>query len=237
MEKEARAAGTIPDTPYSEEGNSNNSQRLDRAFGGLPESSGGVGVPRASGGGGGESSQRGSVVYSSLRNVTTVNSSGLGQPASLSASLSAASSPADTHRSGASLDDESHYTDQEEQQGQEQQPLHHHHRPASQATVADLVSPQSDDTAGETTERSPLAPPPPPGGGLQEGSARERAGSGSRAATFARADTPGGKSISDYLHEDGMTVDEIRRLEEEERIIDEAIEQAGRTNSRTAEGR
>lgn len=194
-------------------------------------------MPRASGGGGGESSQRGSVVYSSLRNVTTVNSSGLGQPASLSASLSAASSPADTHRSGASLDDESHYTDQEEQQGQEQQPLHHHHRPASQATVADLVSPQSDDTAGETTERSPLAPPPPPGGGLQEGSARERAGSGSRAATFARADTPGGKSISDYLHEDGMTVDEIRRLEEEERIIDEAIEQAGRTNSRTAEGR
>lgn len=217
-EKEARAAGTAPDTPYSEEGNNPN-QLLDHGGFGMPESSAAaiVGVPRA----GGESSQRGSVVYSSLRNVTTVGS-GLG-PTSLSGSLSG--SPTDTHQSASPRDDDTHYADQ----GEQQQPFH---RPASQATAADLVSPQSDDAA-EETERSPLAPPP---GGLLQDEPRARAGSGSRAG-LARADTPGGKSISDYLHEDGMTADDIRRWEEEERAVEADIEQAGRTNSRTAEGR
>lgn len=51
-----------------------------------------------------------------------------------------------------------------------------------------------------------------------------------------RSETPGGVSISDqyaFLVEDSMTEDEIRRLEEEERALDEAIEQH-RTDSRTA---
>ncbi|PSR97496.1 hypothetical protein BD289DRAFT_90114 [Coniella lustricola] len=53
-----------------------------------------------------------------------------------------------------------------------------------------------------------------------------------------RSETPGGVSISEqYAHlvEDGMTEDEIRRLEEEERALDEAIEQH-RAESRATTG-
>lgn len=54
-----------------------------------------------------------------------------------------------------------------------------------------------------------------------------------------RSATPGGVSISEqYAHlvEEGMTEDEIKRLEEEERVLDEAIEQH-RTESRATTGR
>ncbi|KAF6845270.1 hypothetical protein CMUS01_00215 [Colletotrichum musicola] len=45
----------------------------------------------------------------------------------------------------------------------------------------------------------------------------------------ARSSTPNVNSNVSHLIEDGMTEDEIRRLEEEERALDAAIEQAGQT--------
>lgn len=204
-EKEARAVGTAPDTPYSEEG----SQRLNRGRGlsGLDESS--VNTPRGGGMPGGEASQRGSVVYSSLRNVTTVGT-GAGSGHVLG------ESPTDTHPSSSISLHEQPYADLP---AQEQQ----FHRTTSHTAAA--ANPVRADNDVET-EQSPLSP----AGAVDEvpplGPTR-----------LGRADTPGGMSISDYLHEDGMTADEIRRLEDEERALDEAIERAGRTEGRAGGGR
>ncbi|KAI1057832.1 hypothetical protein LB506_000583 [Fusarium annulatum] len=67
------------------------------------------------------------------------------------------------------------------------------------------------------------APTPPPGG-----VPRSSIGSHDRAA-HSGAQTPQGMSSNvAHLVEDGMTVDEIRRLEEEERQLDDEIERAAR---------
>lgn len=68
-----------------------------------------------------------------------------------------------------------------------------------------------------------IAPTPPPGG-----VPRSSIGSHDRAA-HSDAQTPQGMSSNvAHLVEDGMTVDEIRRLEEEERQLDDEIERAAR---------
>lgn len=68
-----------------------------------------------------------------------------------------------------------------------------------------------------------VAPTPPPGG-----VPRSSIGSHDRAA-HSGAQTPQGMSSNvAHLVEDGMTVDEIRRLEEEERQLDDEIERAAR---------
>ncbi|KAF5616507.1 hypothetical protein F52700_12801 [Fusarium sp. NRRL 52700] len=68
-----------------------------------------------------------------------------------------------------------------------------------------------------------IAPTPPPGG-----VPRSSIGSHDRAA-HSGAQTPQGMSSNvAHLVEDGMTVDEIRRLEEEERQLDDEIERAAR---------
>ncbi|KAF4943337.1 hypothetical protein FGADI_13487 [Fusarium gaditjirri] len=68
-----------------------------------------------------------------------------------------------------------------------------------------------------------VAPTPPPGG-----VPRSSIGSHDR-AVHSGAQTPQGMSSNvAHLVEDGMTVDEIRRLEEEERQLDDEIERAAR---------
>lgn len=189
-EKEARGAGIVPDTPYSE---ASLSQRL-----GMSGLDGSTASMHRGGGGGGETSQRGSTVYSPLRNVTTVGT-GAGRTSE------PGDSPTDTHPSSSiSLDDEP-------------------------------VSPAQD--AENETDQAPLAPP---GGAYGEGSGAHTGSTTTGTPQFVpprlgRSDTPGGVSISDYLHEDGMTEEEIRRLEEEERALDEAIERA-RTDGRAGAG-
>lgn len=212
-EKEARAAGTAPDTPYSIE----SSQPLNRGRGiksGHNENA--MSMPRSLAD---EWSQRSSVVYSSLRNVTSVGT-GLGGDDSVAGEDSGDSPTATNPSSSISLHEP--YADLVQDQFD---------RTTALRATADhpVISPENE----AETEQTPLSP-----GSIRDES-RPRA-SGSRTGTpqlgptrpLVRSDTPGGMSISDYLHEDGMTEDEIKRLEEEERALDEAIEQA-RTDSRT----
>ncbi|CAN8098909.1 unnamed protein product [Discula destructiva] len=205
-EKEARAAGTAPDTPHSEE----SSQRLNRGLGlsGLDDD-GVMGAPR--GGGGGEASRRGSAVYSSLRNVTTVGT-GAGGTSALGVS------PTNTHPTSSSSSSVSSSSSIS---------LHDPYADRVHNPAGNPVSPVHDAEA----EHSPLTPP-----GVLDDEART-ATPALGPPRLARSDTPGGMSFSDYLHEDGMTEEEIRRLEEEERALDEAIERAGRTNGRAGWGR
>lgn len=220
-EKEARAAGTAPDTPYSVD--SSQPLNLGRGFSGLHETAG-VSTPRSLLAG--EGSQRSSAVYSSLRNVTTVGTGGLsggdGGGGSGSGSVGVENSPTVTHPSS-SISLHEPYADLVQDQFE---------RSTSRATAERINSNNID----ADTEQTPLS-----AGSIRDES-RPRA-SGSRTGTpqlgptrLGRSDTPGGVSISDYLHEDGMTEDEIKRLEEEERALDEAIEQA-RTDSRAARGK
>lgn len=233
-EKEARAAGIGPDTPYSVE--SSHPLSLSRDLSGLHENA--LSMPR--GPVAGEGSQRSSGVYSSLRNVTAI---GTTRPGSGSGNGNGnghgvddddvSSSPTVTHPSS-SISLHEPYADLVQDQFE---------RSTSRATTSEptVVSLASNDAAIET-EQTPLSP----GSMRREGSLPPRGagtGSGSRAGTphmgparLVRSDTPGGVSISDYLQEDGMTEEEIKRLEEEERALDEAIEQA-RADSRAARGR
>lgn len=193
-DKEARAAGTAPDTPYSAE----SSQPRNVA-------------PVSTGPGDG-------------------SESGDSPPAETHPAASS-SSPSSSSSLSVSLHEPYAELAQEEQLN---------NQTASHATAGAPVSPSHD--AG--TEQSPLSS----GGSLLPEEARPRAGGGGGSSSsktgtpqmgstrLLRSDTPGGRSISDYLHEDGMTEDDIRRLEAEERALDEAIEQA-RTDSRAGRGR
>lgn len=92
----------------------------------------------------------------------------------------------------------------------------------------DAIDDENDNspTVTMTTDRGEDEEPPPPG--LPGG------GSGAGTPRLGRSSTPGPGPISEqYAHlvEEGMTEEEMRRLEEEERVLDEAIEQA-RTESR-----
>ncbi|KAJ4397115.1 hypothetical protein N0V93_001339 [Gnomoniopsis smithogilvyi] len=208
-EKQARAAGAAPDTPYSVD--SSQPLNLGRGLSGLHENT--ANMPRSLVAG--EGSQRSSAVYSSLRNVTSVGT-GLGNGSG------SEHSPTVTHPSS-SISLHEPYADLVQDQFE---------RSTSRATAERMNS-----NIDTETEQTPLSP-----GSIRD-EPRPRASGSSRTGTpqlgptrLVRSDTPGGISISDYLHEDGMTEDEIKRLEEEERALDEAIEQA-RTDSRAARGR
>lgn len=247
-EKEARAAGIAPDTPYSGD-SSQPLHRKRRGLAGLDDEPT-VSIPRGLADGG---SRRSSVVYSSLRNAASVGTGLGGGGHNGGGGRMVGASPA------------------------EPQHLHPHPHPQSSSSpsssssssiislhepYADLVQEQfhrstsraatgGDDDHEADTEQSPLSPDGGDGGGggsssnimMREETRPRPSGGGSRTGTpqlgptrLLRSDTPGAMSISDYLHEDGMTEDEIRRLEEEERALDEAIERA-RTDSRAGGGR
>lgn len=216
-EKEARAAGIAPDTPYSVA--SSQPLSLGRDLSGLHENV--VSMPRVPGAG--EGSQRSSGAYSSLRNVTAIGTTGPGSHSGVGDSPS----PTVTHPSS-SISLHEPYADLVQDQFE---------RSTSRATNEPvMVNPTASNDDVET-EQTPLSP-----GSIRRDESLPRTCNGSRAGTphlgptrLARSDTPGGVSISDYLQEDGMTEDEIKRLEEEERALDEAIEQA-RADSR-ARGR
>lgn len=219
-EKEARAAGIGPDTPYSVE--SSHPLSLSRDLSGLHENA--LGMPR--GPLAGEGSQRSSGVYSSLRNVTAIGTTTTTRPGSGSG-VDDSSSPTVTHPSS-SISLHEPYADLVQDQFE---------RSTSRATSEPVVVSSASNDAAEM-EQTPLSP-----GSIRRDESLPRAGSGSRVGTphmgptrLVRSDTPGGVSISDYLQEDGMTEEEIKRLEEEERALDEAIEQA-RADSRAARGR
>lgn len=99
--------------------------------------------------------------------------------------------------------------------------------PISPADEEDQEDQEVDDD--DEDDAIPLSPAPPVLGSIHDGAGaggggRSRAGTPTR---FVRSTTPGAIS-QQYAHlvEEGMTEDEIRRLEEEERVLDEAIEQA-----------
>lgn len=221
-EKEARAAGIAPDTPYSMA--SSQPLSLGRDLSGLHEDA--VSMPRG-GPIAGEGSQRSSGMYASLRNVNSISTAGPGGGSGVGASNSP--SPTVTHPSS-SISLHEPYADLVQDQFE---------RSTSRATNEPvMVNPTTINSDAIETEQTPLSP-----GSVRRDESLSRTCNGSRAGTphlgptrLARSDTPGGVSISDYLQEDGMTEDEIKRLEEEERALDEAIEQA-RADSRAARGR
>ncbi|KAI0838830.1 hypothetical protein F5Y06DRAFT_286812 [Hypoxylon sp. FL0890] len=95
-----------------------------------------------------------------------------------------------------------------------------------------LHDPRGDnDSYAPYSDRGISPPPPPPGAAFTSNSQTDLASLG-RAST-TRAGTPQFQSRYAHLIEEGMTEEEIRRLEEEERHLDAAIEDAGR-NSRAA---
>lgn len=212
-EKEARAAGIAPDTPYSVA--SSQPLSLGRDLSGLHEIP--MNMPRVPVAG--EGSQRSSGAYSSLRNVTAIGTEGPGSHSGVGDSPS----PTVTHPSS-SISLHEPYADLVQDQFE---------RSTSRATNEPVMVNPTTTNDDVETEQTPLSP-----GSIRRDESLPRACSGSRAGTphmgptrLVRSDTPGGVSISDYLQEDGMTEDEIKRLEEEERALDEAIEQA-RADSR-----
>ncbi|GKT40115.1 uncharacterized protein ColSpa_00296 [Colletotrichum spaethianum] len=101
-----------------------------------------------------------------------------------------------------------------------QQPQHppgQHHR--IQLDDPEAVAPAS---AVSGTERHPLAPY-----GEEEHTPIAARSVEDMTRNGARSSTPNVNTNVSHLIEDGMTEDEIRRLEEEERALDDAIEQAG----------
>lgn len=116
--------------------------------------------------------------------------------------------------------------------GQHDYGQHHH-----VVDGADLVQQEH---SNDSTARSPSSlyssnpldelQPISPESAREQGGAAGGSGGGasSQPAGHGRPTTPSGIS-GQYAHlvEEGMTEDEIRRLEEEERVLDEAIEQAG----------
>ncbi|KAG8164606.1 hypothetical protein KVR01_004881 [Diaporthe batatas] len=127
--------------------------------------------------------------------------------------------------------------------GQQQQYHHHHHHVVD---GADLVQ-QEHSNRDSVTARSPSsiystnpldeAQPISPESAREDGGTAAGGGVGGGSSGGASAHGPPGHGRSatpsgisgQYAHlvEEGMTDDEIRRLEEEERALDEAIEQAG----------
>ncbi|KAF3803078.1 hypothetical protein GCG54_00009775 [Colletotrichum gloeosporioides] len=116
------------------------------------------------------------------------------------------------------------YSDDGHQQQEMQQSQRHltepEHDAAVPAAAAAAVTPAS---GTSPTERRSFAPPY---------SEEEHMPTASRSLEnvnrdAARSSTPNVNSNVSHLIEDGMTEDEIRRLEEEERALDAAIEQAG----------
>ncbi|OTA91108.1 hypothetical protein M434DRAFT_356639 [Hypoxylon sp. CO27-5] len=87
------------------------------------------------------------------------------------------------------------------------------------------------DSYAPYSDRGVSPPPPPPGAAFATNSQTDVASLGHTSTT--RAGTPPYQSRYAHLIEEGMTEEEIRRLEEEERHLDAAIEDAGR-NSRAA---
>lgn len=112
---------------------------------------------------------------------------------------------------------------------------HHHHV----IDGADLVqqehsnngtvrSPSSLYSTNPLDEMQPISPESAHENGGAAGTGAGVGGSSSQPTRHSRSNTPSGIA-QQYAHlvEEGMTDDEIRRLEQEERALDEAIEQAG----------
>lgn len=198
--------------------------------------------------------RRGSGAYSSLRGITAVGTA-------VTSAGGGGDSPTHTHPSSSiSLHERSSMMGSPAHRVSSQQDRafspYRDHQPAT-ATVTstdttaddvDLPDPGSEDQAAAAAAAAPAASasaaPPLPPTSIHDNNAASNGGGGSssRAGTpqlgparFVRSATPGGGvSISEqYAHlvEEGMSDEEIRRLEEEERVLDEAIEQA-RTESR-----
>ncbi|KAI0139987.1 hypothetical protein F4776DRAFT_662124 [Hypoxylon sp. NC0597] len=94
-----------------------------------------------------------------------------------------------------------------------------------------LRDPRGDNDSYAPYSDRGVSPPPPPGAAFTTNSQTDLASLGHTSTT--RAATPPYQSRYAHLIEEGMTEEEIRRLEEEERHLDAAIEDAGR-NSRAA---
>ncbi|KAI8164008.1 hypothetical protein KHU50_007395 [Colletotrichum sp. SAR 10_65] len=116
------------------------------------------------------------------------------------------------------------YSDDGHQQQEMQQSQRHLTEPEHDATVPAAAAAAVPPASGTSpTERRSFAPPY---------SEEEHTPIASRSLENvnrdgARSSTPNVNSNVSHLIEDGMTEDEIRRLEEEERALDAAIEQAG----------
>ncbi|KAI8309007.1 hypothetical protein K4K61_002155 [Colletotrichum sp. SAR11_59] len=116
------------------------------------------------------------------------------------------------------------YSDDGHQQQEMQQSQRHLTEPEHDAAVPEAAAAAVPPASGTSpTERRSFAPPY---------SEEEHTPIASRSLENvnrdgARSSTPNVNSNVSHLIEDGMTEDEIRRLEEEERALDAAIEQAG----------
>ncbi|KAI8275851.1 hypothetical protein K4K59_010125 [Colletotrichum sp. SAR11_240] len=116
------------------------------------------------------------------------------------------------------------YSDDGHQQQEMQQSQRHLTEPEHDAAVPEAAAAAVPPATGTSpTERRSFAPPY---------SEEEHTPIASRSLENvnrdgARSSTPNVNSNVSHLIEDGMTEDEIRRLEEEERALDAAIEQAG----------
>lgn len=200
--------------------------------------------------------RRGSAAYSSLRGITAV---GTAVTTASGAGAGAGDSPTHTHPSSTiSLHERSSMMDSPAHRVSSQQDRAfspYRDQPTTTTTTGGAdpdpdPDPDSDPTTASDTVSNPnkpgdehpaAAPSLPPPASIHDHAASNSGGGGSRAGTpqlgparYVRSATPGGVSISEqYAHlvEEGMSDDEIRRLEEEERVLDEAIEQA-RTDSR-----
>jgi hypothetical protein len=89
-----------------------------------------------------------------------------------------------------------------------------------QGQGSSLAQVQQQQQANQYSDAPPIAAPVPRSAAQQAG---DRPGSGSG----TRSGTPGGGHNVSHLIEEGMTEADIRRLEEEERALDDAIERAG----------
>ncbi|KAF3762490.1 hypothetical protein M406DRAFT_107916 [Cryphonectria parasitica EP155] len=231
-----------PDTPYSEDARSH--RLLDRGGAGMSRLNGSsasmsitgeaAGARAAGRGRSLSSTRRGSAAYSSLRGPVPP----IGTTASMGGSAAGGDSPTHTHPGSSSSPVGSPIgrssTQQERAAASFGRTMSHKNSASNLSNVINAdhnardLEPPSAISADSVHENLG-------GGGSAPGS---RTGTPQFGPTRfgGRSDTPGGVSISDqYAHlvEDGMTEDEIRRLEEEERALDEAIEQH-RTESRAA---
>ncbi|KAL1864481.1 hypothetical protein Daus18300_007713 [Diaporthe australafricana] len=243
-EKEARASildKDQPDTPYSEQ---NSQHPLNRDLGMAARNESGVdlGIGQAISGEAGGSvrseslmtrtggNDRNSAVYSSLGGGAVNSAHGTPVASSPTHDRSSAVGSPVPRASSQQERSFSPYSDRAVAQ--------HHHV----VDGADLVqqehsndstarSPSSVYSSNPLDELQPISPESAPenggaaGGGGGGGMASQQQ---PRAVGHVRSTTPSGIS-GQYAHlvEEGMTDDEIRRLEEEERALDEAIEQAG----------
>ncbi|KAK7745467.1 hypothetical protein SLS53_002965 [Cytospora paraplurivora] len=244
-EKEARVGileGEQPDTPYSEQGSHRAAAAQHPRTRGLiltgmngSEVDMGIGQATTSNDRPGGGNHRGSVIYSPLGGAPTPAT---GAPVVLAPAIGGSNAaPKHTqplslsiHEGTSMMDPAQHdgaftpYTDlpagvtapcplqqQQQQQQQQQDVYNRHHRVVDGAGLA------------QQEEQQPISPDS--ARGVCPGSTPRTRGD----AFGRRSTTPSGIS-GRYAHlvEEGMTDDEIRRLEEEERALDEAIEEAGR---------